>query len=108
MNPLLIKHLREVKKICKQHKVVALYVFGSVCTEKFNENSDIDFLITFAKMPLRIYADNYFGLEDSLSALLGRKVDVVVEKTLKNPYFINVMGKTKTLIYDRRRKKISA
>ncbi|GEM_PF-101490 len=68
MNILLVKHLDSVKKICLSHKVIALYVFGSVCTEKFSANSDIDFLVAFGRMRLCDYANNYFSLEDSLSA----------------------------------------
>jgi len=42
MNNLIQNNLSEIKQICKAHKVIRAYVFGSVCTDKFNEKSDID------------------------------------------------------------------
>ena len=77
-----------------------MYVFGSANTDAFNENSDIDFLISFKKeVTLEEYADNFFDLMFELEDLLGRDVDLVTEKTLSNPYFIRSVEQTKQLIY---------
>ena len=53
------------------------------------------------------YGDNYFKILYALQKLLQRDVDLVAEETLTNPYFIKVMNKTKTTIYEWWRKKIS-
>ena len=45
IHPILQQKLPEVMSICKQHRVKQLYAFGSVCTDKFNNDSDIDFII---------------------------------------------------------------
>ncbi|MBL7105853.1 MAG: nucleotidyltransferase domain-containing protein [Bacteroidales bacterium] len=37
--------LPEIKKLLKAHKVTKAYIFGSACTESFNDKSDIDLLI---------------------------------------------------------------
>jgi predicted nucleotidyltransferase len=77
-----------------------LYVFGSVLNEKFNEKSDLDFLVSFNKnIELLDYADNYFNFLFSLEDLFSRNIDLVTEKSLKNPYFIKELENTKQLIY---------
>jgi len=45
------------------------------------------------------YADNYFDLCDDLESLLGRKVDVVTLKSVRNPYFKASVFKSRQLVY---------
>ena len=45
------------------------------------------------------YVTNYFDFQESLERLFGRKVDLVVEKGLKNKYFIANVNRTKQIIY---------
>ena len=45
------------------------------------------------------YADNYFELAEQLEQLFKRPVDLVTEKSLFNPYFIESVNKNKTLVY---------
>lgn len=61
MNRLIIDNIERIKLLCELHNVKALYVFGSVCTDKFDEKSDIDLLISFLPMDYGDYADNYLG-----------------------------------------------
>lgn len=100
MQPIIENNRSKIIEVSMQHHVKKLYAFGSVCTEQFNENSDIDFLVTFEDIPVKGYAENYFNLEENLSKILNRQVDVVVESTLSNPYFIKVLNETKTSIYE--------
>ncbi len=77
------------------------HVFGSVCTDQFNASSDIDLLVSFNKIPLGEYTENFWSLEETLKNLLQRDIDIVVEKNLRNPFFIKVMvNQTKTAIYE--------
>lgn len=92
-------NIAEIVKLCEVHKVAQLYVFGSVLTEKFNEESDIDFLVNFKEVKISDYANNFFNLKFSLEDLLQRKVDLVEQKALKNPYFIESVNIQKELIY---------
>lgn len=94
------KHL-EIQKLCKLYSVKAMYAFGSVCTDKFNESSDIDFLISFAQdLSIQDYSDNYFELHYKLEELFHRNIDLLTDKSLSNPYFIQSIEKTKTPIYE--------
>lgn len=86
---------------CKLLKVKSMYLFGSAVNENFNEDSDIDFLISFPKnLSIDEYTNNYFALHYKLRDLFGREVDIVTESTLSNPYFIETVNETKELIYE--------
>lgn len=94
-------NLQRIFDLCRRHKVKTLSVFGSILTDRFNENSDVDFLVSFDTTDHEKwdYVANYFDLQEGLEKLFGRKVDLVVEKGLKNKYFIQNVNRTKRLIY---------
>jgi len=96
---LLSQHVEKIVALCKKHLVVELYAFGSVVKDELNAESDIDLIVHFGKVSLEDYADNYFDLCDALETLLGRKVDLVVDKTIKNPYFREEVEETKQLLF---------
>ncbi len=81
------------------HKVQSLFVFGLACTDNDNDKIDIDLLISFKPMDFGDYADTYFDLADKFENLFQRSVDLVTDKSLSNPYFINSVNQTKTLLY---------
>ena len=89
----------EIEEICKAYDVKTLYVFGSVCTERFSDSSDIDILISFKEISIEKYTDNYFELHFKFEELFGRKIDLITENSLSNPYFIESIEETKQLIY---------
>jgi len=99
MNRIIIDKLDELKTLCKTYKVRTMYIFGSACTTKFNDQSDIDFLISFENIPFDQYTDNYFDLHYKLQDLFGRDIDLLTDKSLSNPYFIQNLDKNKHLIY---------
>jgi len=91
--------LDDLKKLCQDYDVKKMYVFGSVCTDKFNDNSDIDILISFKDISIEKYTDNYFELHYKLEKLFNRKIDLLTENSLSNPYFIESIEETKQLLY---------
>jgi uncharacterized protein len=99
MNKILTERISELKRLCEIYNVRYMYVFGSVCTDKFNDKSDIDFLISFDKLSIDQYADNYFDLHYKLEDLFHRQIDLLTDNSLSNPYFIKVIEQTKQLIY---------
>ena len=76
---LIERNLAQIVALCKKHKVVALYVFGSALTNKFNKDSDVDFSVIFDRdsLPLMKYGDNYFNFKFALEDLLHRDVDLI-------------------------------
>lgn len=89
----------DLKKLCQDYDVKTMYVFGSVCTDKFNDKSDIDILISFKDISIEKYTDNYFELHYKLEKLFNRKIDLLTENSLSNPYFIESIEETKQLLY---------
>jgi predicted nucleotidyltransferase len=99
MQALISDNIDKIKSLCIDHNVKTLFAFGSVCTDGFNDKSDIDLLISFNPMDFGDYADTYFELADKFENLFCRPVDLVTEKSLSNPYFIASVNQTKTLLY---------
>lgn len=100
MHRIVADNMESLKALCLRYNVKSLYAFGSVCTEKFNDKSDIDLLIAFKPMDYEDYADAYFELVEKLESIFKRPVDLVTDKSLGNPYFIESINQTKTPIYE--------
>jgi predicted nucleotidyltransferase len=99
MQKLIIDKTQEMKEICENYDVRTMYIFGSACTDKFKKTSDIDILVSFKDISIEKYTDNYFGLHYKLEELFGRKIDLLTENSLSNPYLIESIEQTKQLLY---------
>ena len=99
MSNFLNPHKYQIQALCKKHNVKSLYAFGSVLRSDFNDKSDVDFLVEFEELEYGDYADNYFSLAETLEELLGKKVDLITDKSMKNPYFIDVIKANRQLLY---------
>jgi predicted nucleotidyltransferase len=101
MQKILENKIKDLQIIFSTLGVKRLYAFGSVVSDKFNTESDIDFLISFGdKLSIEEYTNNYFSLHYKLQDLFKRKIDLVTERTLSNPYFIESIDESKQLIYE--------
>ncbi len=101
MNSTITHKMPQIEAVLRQHYVSRAYLFGSVCTDRFNNDSDVDVLISFDDgLDPVAYGDAYFALASALESLLERPVDLLTERSLKNPYFIRQLNLTKTLIYE--------
>jgi predicted nucleotidyltransferase len=70
----------EIAAFCKRHHIQELSLFGSVLRPDFGPDSDIDVLVEFepeARIGLK-----YFKIEDELTELLGRRVDLTTRDGL--------------------------
>lgn len=96
-------NLQRILALCRKHKVKTLSVFGSILTDRFNDSSDVDFLVDFEPhdpdSPDFDYVSNYFGLRDALEQLFNRKVDLIEYGANLNPIFKALVDKKKMLIY---------
>ena len=94
-------NMDKIIALCKKYKVAKLWVFGSILTPRFNDQSDVDFSVSFKKseIDLKDYADNYFELFDELKNLLNREIDLVFDDSVKNQYFRKSLDSSKVLIY---------
>jgi uncharacterized protein len=90
------KKLPQIKQLFVKYGVKRAFLFGSNATNKATENSDVDFLYSFSEeLDYEAYTNNYFGLLYDLQILLNKSVDLVAEKTLKNPYLIESINESK-------------
>lgn len=72
-------------EIARNYQVSELYLFGSVLTNNFNNQSDIDFLVSFSSKS-NISLFDLQELKNKLSTLLHRNVDLIEKEGLTNPY----------------------
>ena len=96
---LIERNIDKIRDLCSRHKVRRLFVFGSVLTDRFKKDSDIDLVVDFQDVNLYEYADNYFDLKESLENLFKRNVDLLEEKAIKNPYLKQSIDSSKQLVY---------
>jgi len=96
---LIEQHKKNVQRLCSKYKVKTLSVFGSVLRADFNRNSDIDFIVDIEDPDPLSYSDKYFELKFALEQLLGRTVDLLEDKAIKNPVLRQQIDKTKVLVY---------
>lgn len=93
------KNKEMIFALCQTHKVKHLFAFGSILTNRFTKNSDIDLLVDFKDIDLYNYADNYFNLKASLENLFNREVDLLEDNAIKNPFFRKSIDSSKIIIY---------
>lgn len=96
---LIERHQPSITKLCKEHKVKNLYVFGSILTNNFDDESDVDLLVDFEPLDVFEYAHNYFNLKFALQDVLKRPIDLLEDKATKNPYFRESINQQRRLIY---------
>ena len=93
------KNIDNIRQLCYKHNVAKLFVFGSILTDKFTKNSDIDFIVDFSGVDIYDYADNYFDLKKALEKLLKKEIDLLEDKAINNPYLRQSIDYNKKLIY---------
>jgi uncharacterized protein len=88
-------------EVCRRYGVETLEVFGSAARSgDFNpDSSDADFLVEFKRPGIKGPLEEYFGLRDELSALLGREVDLVELGAVRNPYVLGNINRSRELVY---------
>jgi predicted nucleotidyltransferase len=100
MLPLIDTKRAEIAELCRRYHVRRLEVFGSAAQGDFDpQRSDVDFLVEFDPDHRANAFDDYFELKENLESLLGRSVDLVVEKAIRNPYFRASVERTREPVY---------
>ncbi len=87
-----------ITKLCETHKVKKLYAFGSVLTEHFKADSDVDLIVEFKDIEVEDYADNYFDFKFSLQDMFNWPIDLLEEQAIKNSYFRKSVNEKRQLI----------
>ena len=89
----------QIADLCRRYSVERLFAFGSVLTDRFNDESDVDLIVDIADESPLEYADNCFNLKFGLSDLFGRPVDLLENKALRNAQMRKHIDESKQLIY---------
>ena len=100
LHPIFKAKLPLVSKLFKENKIKSAYAFGSILGDNFDENSDIDLLINFEDNlePLE-QGEKWWAIHDTLRDIFDREIDLLMEASIKNPYFIEEINEKKQLIY---------
>ncbi len=100
MQPLIDSHRAKMAELCRRFHVRRLEVFGSAARDDFDpKRSDVDMLVEFEPDTPLSALDTYFGLKESLEALLGRPVDLVMDGAVRNPYLRAGIERSRQTIY---------
>jgi predicted nucleotidyltransferase len=103
MNDAVARHLDEIGTLCRHFGVRRLDLFGSAATAAFDPaTSDLDFVATFADTDAPDYAERYLDFAEALEALFGRPVDVIIDRSIRNPRFRRAVEATRQPVYDDR------
>lgn len=100
MVELIRSNLPQIEALCRRHGVRRLFLIGSALRPDFDEaRSDVDFVVDFEPHEPGGFDDVHFKLLADLESLLGRSVDLIDAKALRNPYMIASVNRTKRMLY---------
>jgi predicted nucleotidyltransferase len=104
MNAELQSKMRQVISLCQEHGIARLDVFGSAARTDFDpQKSDYDFIVEFEDIgPGTNYGFRFLDFADALESLLGRKVDILTQDSIKNPYLKQAIDEDRRTIYEAR------
>jgi predicted nucleotidyltransferase len=102
------QYRNELRNILQKNNAVKrFYIFGSALTSLFDEaTSDIDVLVETENLPPEEKGEQLIKLWEDLETLFARKVDLLTENSLRNPYLTREITETRKLIYDGQSKQI--
>jgi predicted nucleotidyltransferase len=97
----ILKQESNFLSLCKKHNVRYLYAFGSATTNQFNKHSsDIDLLVEIDDPDPIQRGEKLLSLWDTFELFFQRRVDLLTDSSIRNPYLRRSIDSTKVLIYD--------
>ena len=94
--------IEKLNALCVKYRVKKLFVFGSIVKGNFNnETSDVDLIVEVENLPPEQKGEILMKLWTELELLFSRKVDLITNMNLKNPYLKKDIENSKILLYDR-------
>jgi predicted nucleotidyltransferase len=100
MISLVAQKRNELAALCQKFKVRRLDLFGSAATSSFSDaSSDLDFVVSFSEQGPGEYTRCYFSLAQALEKLFQRQVDLITERSIRNPYFRQEIEQTRQSVY---------
>ena len=94
--------LDKLFELCIKYKVVKLFIFGSSSKGNFNnKTSDVDLIVDIENLPPVEKGENLMNFWTQLDELFDRKVDLLTNKNINNPYLKEEIDNSKLLLYDK-------
>jgi predicted nucleotidyltransferase len=93
----LMPYKSDIEHICRELHLQRLDLIGSAARDDFSDDSDIDVLVTF-EGDENLF-DRYFSLKEKLEEIFKRKVDVIEERAIKNPFFRKTVSRDRIKLY---------
>lgn len=97
MEPLPIK-TQGIPELCRRWRIREFALIGSVLRQDFGAESDVDVLLTFEPESTWSLLD-IARLQEELQAHFGRRVDILEEQAIRNPYMLASVRGTKRVLY---------
>ncbi len=100
MNSLIEKNKSKLELECRRYGVQRLELFGSAARGDFDPaKSDFDFIVSFADRTPGSYADRYLDFTLAVENLLGRHVDMLTERSIRNPKLRSAIDAERQVVY---------
>ncbi len=100
MNKIIHDRRKKIIEACQTYRVERLDLFGSAATGEFDDqHSDFDFIVRFADPEQPGVAQRYFSLATELERVLGRPVDLLTDRPIRNPFFAQSIAQSRQTIY---------
>lgn len=100
------QHIDQIIKLCENNNFRTLFAFGSVTTDKFKQDSDIDLVVDIDENDPIIYSDKYFNLKFQLEELLKRQIDLLEQRAIRNKFLKSEIDPTKIQLYGKGNKTV--
>jgi uncharacterized protein len=97
MNARMVVDREKLAEFCRRHHIRRLAFFGSVLRDDFRPDSDVDVLVEFESA--HVPGLSFFSMEEELSGILGRKVDLNTPKFISR-YFRDQVLAEASVQYD--------
>lgn len=89
---------KKIEDFCRKWKISEMSLFGSVLSNEFRTDSDVDVLVSFKKDACWGLFD-FVDMRDELEIIFGRKVDLIEKEALRNPFRKRRILSTREVIY---------
>lgn len=90
--------MRRDERVRDHVHIAELSLFGSALGDRFRADSDVDLLVVFEPGTTRTFSD-WMEMIFELEALFGRKVDLIEERFLTNPFRRRSILSSRKIIY---------
>jgi uncharacterized protein len=90
---------KELPPMCEKFQIAYVDAFGSITRSEQKEDSDIDLIIEFSEPRRERISTRFFGFLHEVEDRFHRKVDLITEKSLRNPFLKEKVNQDRIRIY---------